>query len=1002
MYLFKKNNIPKILTLILFLFITTISVALFITFKQNGSFLSKKSINDKSNDLCTVSNDSWAENTLKQMTLEEKIAQLMMIRVYSNKNNAYNNELVNEITKYQPGGVCFFQGSPVKQIELTNRLQSVSKIPLLVSIDGEWGVAMRLDSSLTFPYQMTLGALDAQNDELIYKMGAEVAKQCNTLGIHINFAPCVDINSNSLNPVINFRSFGENRERVAQKSMLYMQGMQSEGIITCAKHFPGHGDTKTDSHHDLPVIDKSYKELDSLEFFPFKEMINKGVDMVMISHLNVPALDPAPNSIASLSKKSITDVLIDQMGFKGIVITDAMDMKGLRNSYPEGGEAEITALLAGVDILLLPNALKEVIPAIKKAVENGTISEELIDKKCLKILKMKQEKELTQHTTIKTQNISEKLNDKKSENIIKEIEEKALTLLSNYHAILPLTNKENDKTALLFTGNLVDSTFYKNLAKEKQLAYYALSSTATKNEESLLINQLKKYDKVILFVISKNQQSTKKYGIAENTITFIEQLSKQKKIILGLYSNPYLLNYFKNVSSYAAIFVGYKATYHAVRSGLEALYGEIPFVGKLPVSTTHFPVKFGINTKEKDKNLSFNETSHSFFLSKNNGKIDSLVANALEERIFPGCQILAIYDGEILYHKNFGKISYSPDAHKVDNYTLYDVASITKPLATTLAIMKLYEEGKIKLKDKLGDFLSYVRESNKADLTIEELLTHTSGLPAYIPFYKNISNGGNWDSLYLSNTPIDNYHVIVASNVFLHTSYIDTIHNQLVNCKLGKKKYIYSDLGYLFLKEVVETLTAIPLDKYVIREFYQPLGLNRTLFNPLSKIAINEIAPTENDTSFRKQMVHGYVHDQSAALFGGVQGNAGLFSTASELAIILQMLMNGGSYNGKTFFSPQTVKFFTTTRKINGCERRSLGFDTPNFKGPSPYLPEQADNNSYGHFGFTGTAFWCSPKDKLIYIFLSNRVHPNVEPNLLSKSRLRVHFHEMIYEKIEK
>ena len=377
------------------IFTLLLSTFLILTFSQlyfNKDKIEKgnKTILEKSEIKGDIYSDNWAKKELEKMTLEEKIAQLMMIRVYSNKDGKYEQDIIDEIAKFQPGGVCFFQGGPVRQINLTNRLQKVSKIPLLVAIDGEWGPSMRLDSCAIFPYQMTIGALAQEDESLIYNMGEEIGKQCKALGIHINFAPCVDVNNNSQNPVINFRSFGENRENVARKAILYMQGMQEHGVSACAKHFPGHGDTKTDSHHALPVITKSYAELDSLEFYPFKEIIKAGVEMIMVSHLNIPALDTTPNSIATLSHGIITNILKEKLNFNGIIITDAMDMKGLRNSYPKGSKAEILALLAGVDILLLPNELKEVIPAIKEAVLNGIIPEELINEKCLKVLELKQ------------------------------------------------------------------------------------------------------------------------------------------------------------------------------------------------------------------------------------------------------------------------------------------------------------------------------------------------------------------------------------------------------------------------------------------------------------------------------------------------------------------------------------------------------------------------------------------------------------------------------------
>ena len=986
----------KIFFLLVFLSSVILSIAMLLTHQD---LLIEKTKLPEKNPISIIQNeDSWAEKQLENMTLEQKIAQLIMIRVYSNKDAKYDSTMEAEITEFQPGGICFFQGTPVRQVQLTNRLQSASNIPMLVAIDGEWGPAMRLDSCLAFPYQMTLGALDEDDDRLIYQMGVEVAKQCRALGIHINFAPCVDVNNNSENPVINFRSFGEIRENVAKKSIHYMNGMQDNGISACAKHFPGHGDTKTDSHHALPVINKTYEALDSLEFYPFKKIIKEGIDFVMISHLNIPALDTAANSIASLSEEIVTGILRKKMQFNGLVITDAMDMKGLRNTYPNGSDAEIKALLSGVDILLLPNQLSEVIPAIKTAVEKGIISEALIDEKCLKILKLKQAKGLNKFKKLSTNHLEDFLMNEKTADIIQQIEKKSLTLLKNENGILPLYAKDSNQTALLVLGDLSDSCLYQEIAFERHLTYIPVTLPLNKLQDSLLNSTLNQHQKIIAFVISKNQLSRKNYGISEESITLLNGLSKQHPIILGLYSNPYLLEKFGDLAAYRSIFIGYKPTPNAVRSGIAALYREIPFSGKLPVSSNQFLALSGETIEHRPQSIKMHPAPYSCLTEKTNESIEKMVEAAIEDRIIPGCQILALHNGATVYHRNFGKVKYDYAADEVDENTLYDLASLTKSLATAIAVMKLYDEGKIKLSDQIGTFLPYLKGSNKADLTLEELLTHTSGLPAFIPFYKELSKQGKWDIKYLRKERSDKFSICVAKGVYLNENYIKEIRTQLIECKLGPKKYVYSDLGYLFLKEMVEQITGIPFEQYLQEEFYRPLGLERTLFNPLSRIEREEIAPTEHDRLFRKQILQGYVHDQTSALYGGICGNAGLFSTASEVAVILQMLMNEGIYNGKTYLSPQTVKTFTSTFDLHDCRRRAAGFDTPSFESPSSILPEVAGNKTFGHQGFTGTVFWCDPQNNLVFIFLSNRVYPDVEPNNLAKSKLRLFVHEAIYE----
>ena len=378
-------------------------------------------------------------------------------------------------------------------------------------------------------------------------------------------------------------------------------------------------------------------------------------------------------------------------------------------------------------------------------------------------------------------------------------------------------------------------------------------------------------------------------------------------------------------------------------------------------------------------------------------RIDSMVNLLIDHKVLPGCQIFAIHSDSVVFSKNYGYLTYdSTDA--VNDATVYDVASMTKPLATTLAVMKLYEEGRLRITDKVGKYLDYTSGTEVAELLIAELLTHTSGLSAFVPFYRDISGKGLWDTTVLHSVESERFSIKVADSVFLRSDYPDTIRYKIAIYHVGQKKYVYSDLGFFLLKEVVESIIGRPMEDYLADEFYRPMGLHRTGFHPLDFIHDGNIAPTENDRYFRRQVLKGYVHDQTAALFGGNGGNAGLFSTAKEVSAILSMLMHGGVYNGRTYFSEKTVKQFVSTCPMHGCQRRGLGFDTPSFPAPNPVLPSQAARNTYGHQGFTGTVFWCDPEADLIYVFLSNRVYPDAEPNRLSQSRLRLLVHEEIYK----
>ena len=937
---------------------------------------------------------TWAEEQLKKMTLEEKIAQIIFIRIHSNKDSQYNTQKINEIEKYQPGGVCFFQGGPVREINLTNKIQAVSKIPLLVSMDAEWGVAMRLDSVPVFPRQMTLGALSSENDKLIYDMGREVANQCNLLGIHVNFAPVTDINNNAKNPVINSRSFGENRESVVAKGLLYMRGMQDNGVIACAKHFPGHGDTGTDSHYSLPVIKKTKPQLWETELYPFQKMIDNGCEMIMVSHLNIPALDNTPGSIATTSSKIVTDLLRNEMKFNGIIITDGMEMEGLRKTYSKGADAEIKCLQAGIDVLLLPNELSVIIPLIKKAVISGEISEKNIDEKCLRVLQMKEKWGVTNFKPLNHNNVVGKLNDETVAKLIKELETKAITLIKNNNKMVPLGGIE--KTCFLFIGDTENEDFAKKVCQEFDLPFIKVAKSISKEDISATLTKFSKYEQVVVGYLATNQTPSKNYGITQESVALLESLGKSKKTILALFGNPYSLAHFKSPNHFDAVVVGYQRTENSVRAALQAIFGKISFEGLLPVSVLNY--KAGNIEEERLSPVLSNEQECKIKKTICN-EIDEIIEKGIKDKVFPGCQILVTKNGKPIFEKNYGTRD-EQKQNRVTANTIYDVASITKPLATTLALMKLFDEKRFSLKDTIGQYVTWLKGSDKSGLRIEELLTHTAGLPAFIPFHKSLC----FDSireLYLNNTQTETFCIPVANNLFLHRDYLDTIKKIIYEVPLKPKKYLYSDLGFLFLKEMVENIVKKPCDEYISTEFFNVLGLENTCFHPaLKDIDLEKIAPTEMDTVFRKQVVHGFVHDQTSALFGGFAGNSGLFSTARELSVILEMLMNKGTYHGKRLFSEKTVQLFTSSYFCNGSKRRGLGFDIPSAEKPADILPKQASANTFGHQGFTGTVFWCDPKENLIYIFLSNRVYPNAEPNLLSKSKIRLLVHEKIYESL--
>ncbi len=928
-------------------------------------------------------------SVLDRMTLEEKIAQLLILRVNSTDNEQYNKEFVKLVARVQPGGVCFFKGNPTAEALLTRRLQAVSNVPLFVSIDGEWGPAMRLDSCVAFPRQMTLGALSEENDSLIYQMGLEVAEQCKAVGINLNFAPCIDINNNSRNPVINSRSFGENRDKVCRKAALYMHGMQDGGIVTSLKHFPGHGDTESDSHLALPTIRKSRIDLDEMELYPYRQLIKENPDMVMVGHLNIPALDTTKKSVSSLSYTIVSQLLKKELGYNGLIITDGMEMKGVRNQNRFEGDVEIRALLAGADILLLPGETDSVISAIKRAVEEGVISEDLINERCLRVLQFKESHGITNYTSTNSKEIIKWLNRSEAVWVNRQIEEKALTLLKNDDDMLPLNAKTVGNTAFLCVDRKAYQSEYKRIVGEYNLPYFYMDKKISTKEQANIITKLAPYKQIIVAFGGSNQLGGSGYGIDMSSVKLLNRLAKEKQVILIHLGNPYALNYFDSLTNYRAVIDAYQFTPSTVAAAMKACFGQIVCEGTLPVSINEYPAGSGILMSKSVENFSV--------LPENiTQQLDKMLQDGIQNHIYPGCEVIALHHGQPIYHKAFGYLDYNRQ-EKVTPQTMYDIASLTKVAATTLAVMKLYDNGEIHLTDRIGKYVPYLAGTDKANLTLEELLTHTSGMPAFIPFYKSIQ--GN--EKYLRASKSENFSIQVADNLYLRNDYPDTIRYKVAHCKLKEKKYEYSDLNFLLLKDMVENVTMMPIEQFLAETFYQPMGLSHTSFKPLQHgFHKKEIAPTEKDGTFRKQLVHGYVHDQTSALMNGNAGNAGLFSTAEEIGAIFLMLQNGGMYDGERYLSESTVAEFTKMHHLHGCQVRGFGFHTPKATGTSSIVPAAASTHIFGHQGFTGTVVWCDPKEELIFVFLSNRVCPDAEPNNLAKSGIRLKAHELIYKGI--
>ncbi len=960
----------------------------------------------------------WVDSVFHSLTLEERIAQLLMIRVHTDKKPArlqpasdylihqllidkkktYFDSINEIIENYNIGGIAFFRGTPKKQLKITNIFQDHARTPLFIAMDAEWGLGMRLDSTISYPKQMTLGALT--DNRLIYKMGIEVARQLKRIGVHINFAPVVDVNSNPLNPVINFRSFGECRYNVSQKSIAYMTGMQDWGIIANAKHFPGHGDTYTDSHYTLPVINNELVIIDSLHLYPFKRLFESGVKSVMTAHLHIPAYDNTENLASTLSKNVVTHLLQNELGFKGLVITDALDMKGV-SDYFEPGELELKALIAGNDILLLPEDVPAAINTIKEAIENGEISESYLNYKCRKVLFFKEMAGLDNYRPSYEHNLYKDLNTINGQLINKKLIENSVTLIKNTNDLLPLTNLDTLNIASLAIGADSENTYQKYLNKYYPIDKYNIPRNFNNSQLNELVEKLNNYNLIIVSLHNNSIFQTANYGINGNITNLLQYLAEKNNVILNLFANPYVLNYFDSLASFNSIMISYEDGCLFEKVSAQVIFGGIPARGVLPVSATPLiPVGTGIETHENFR-VQFASPEEAGVSSNIRSAIDSIVEKGISGGAYPGAQVVVIKDGNVIVNKSYGYHTYEK-YRKVKNSDIYDVASLTKIAATTAAIMHLKSNKLIDIDKTIDFYLPWLKDSSFEGLRLREILAHQARLQSWIPFYLETIDEDYLDSLLYRGTYCDDYPVRVAENMFIRKDYRDTIYNKILKAPLiDRQRYLYSDLGFYILADLVKEVSGSGLDEYVNKYFSKPMGLQTMAFNPLEKFDSIRIVPSEKGTLFRRQIIRGHVNDPGAAMLGGVSGHAGLFSNALDMAVIMQMFLQNGSYGGQNYIDESILTEFTTSQFGNN-NRRGLGFDKPGENHNGFPACKSASPESFGHTGFTGTYAWADPKENLVFVFLSNRVYPFASNRKLIDMNIRSEILQTIYDSINK
>ena len=952
----------------------------------------------------------WVEEKLSGMTLKEKIGQLFIHTVAPQNTPQNRKNIQNAVKEYKVGGLLFSGGQLENQVNLTNFAQEMAEVPLLLTFDGEWGLGMRLKGMLDFPRNRVLGCI--QDNTLLYEYGKEVARQCREIGVHVNFAPVADVDNNPQNPVINTRSFGGDPKNVAEKVIVYSQGLEEGGVLSVSKHFPGHGDTNVDSHKALPVLNFSRERLDSIELYPFRKAVSVGLGGIMVGHLEVPKLSPKPASLST----EIIGILKEDLGFKGLVFTDALEMKGVSNNL----DVCARALMAGNDILLAPRNLKRELDGVLNAVKKGALTEDEITEKCRKVLTFKYALGLHQKQFIQLSGLEQRLNRPETQALKERMQKAAVTVASNAAGILPLEMNLKG-TAVLNIGKPSEGQeFYKRLNR------YILADCIQANADSLvtLRKRLADYKRIVVVF------HTEKYDAYKSLLNTLSE----KKPLVYVYLTPLRKIYNKGTEwkKVSAVVLGHSNDKAVQTFVADVLVGkEIPN-GRISVEVEGFLKPGEGVTLGKEAVKVYRPQDYGMDAGILN-KIDEIVLEGIEAKAYPGCQVLILKDGVPVYDKCFGTFTYE-SSHKVAPEHLYDIASLTKTTATLLAVMKLYDEGKFGLTDRISKYVPVLKGSLKERITIEELLLHQSGLPAFWPFYREaiddssyvgslfkakpdanhrlqvdrrlyVANTFGYKNEYVSSVLSDSFPLRISDSLFVSPEFSKKMLEMIASDEipLRDRRYRYSCLNFMLLKEMVECLSGEPLDVYLEREFYRPMGMEHTLYKPLDRFPKEQIVPTVKQDYLRNRMtLQGYVHDEIAAFMGGVSGNAGLFSNARDVAKVYQMLIDGGMYGGKRYFSLETCNLFMT--KTSSISRRGLGFDKPDKQNPTKGpCAEEAPAEVVGHTGFTGTCAWADPKNRLVFVFLSNRIYPRAfDHKALMDLNIRPRIQQVMYQALSR
>ncbi|MDO5036043.1 MAG: glycoside hydrolase family 3 N-terminal domain-containing protein [Porphyromonas sp.] len=979
-----------------------------ISFAQSSSFRQPRLLSDAQS---MVDAEWYADETMSQMTLEERLAQLIIPMIYPKEDAQSLAAWDQMVTVKKYGGVLWQKGTPEGQLRLTNRMRERAEIPMLVTMDGEWGLSMRLNNTVSWPRNLVVGATNSP--DLAYQYGKATAKEARRMGIHVNFAPVLDVNSNPRNPVIGPRSFGSSPRLVADLGIAYSRGMEDVGVLSCAKHFPGHGDTDSDSHKTLPILTKSREELEELELLPFRAYIQAGLGGIMVGHLNIPALDPSGRA-TSASPMVVTDLLQRQMGFEGLIFTDGLGMQGIIEGSG-GHSVAVEVFKAGSDLLLAPRNPDKALEELKAAVNSGEIDRSEVDRRCKKVLMWKHVLGVVDdRDPLPLSNLLQEIKPNSSYVLLNSIYDKAMTLVKNNRNIIPLNKASHPRIALLRYGDRRTPHLLSALKEYAHVEALTISSKTDSSERSRIYTQLKGYDAVVVAVTSEGMRSD----------AGLVRLASEGQVVLSFFTSPYAAMRYGNLIEVSdAVTFAYDMSSYAQRSMGAAIMGGKPFEGQLPVDLSPL-FKAGTTVEVVSSHLPAALPEEVGMKSEVLSKIDKIAKEGVDKGAYPGCQVLVMKEGKMVYHKAFG---YKDAAKREPNSTetLYDLASVTKAVVTTPLLMIAVDEGWLNTGDRIGKHVSYLKGSNKEQIRVSDLLFHTGGLPAIIRFYFSIIDKESYTSPLLtyskrpgfpvqiardawvrgrfdylpdlvSKESSERYPVCFAEGLYLSEEVRALMRKEIRDANVSPARYRYSDIDFLVLQDLLEEHYGKPLDQLYYERITRPLGTTRLCFKPYERFAKEEIAEGQRDDFLRKQTLRGYVDDEAAAMLGGVSGNAGLFGNASDLAKVLQLLLNNGFYDGVRYINHSTVKLFTTAK--HRTSPYALGFDRHRGKGKKGNTCDEASLSTYGHTGFTGTSFWIDPEHDLVYVFLSNRVAPIRWNSKLSRLDIRKRIHSVIYE----